>query len=57
MAEYAGGDFGMSMNLDGDLVIERRRDLTAFWTSMCRMCVGDGSVTVPPPPLEYDIAK
>lgn len=38
--------------LFGDLDKDRRRDRTALDTSTCRMCVGEGTVRVPPSPLE-----
>lgn len=49
------GDFLTKLNLEGDRDSERRKDLTAPGKSTWCACVGDGSVRVPPPPLEYDM--
>jgi hypothetical protein len=48
------GDFVTRRNFDGDLESDRLRDLTALVTSTWWTCVGEGSVSVPPPPFEYD---
>ena len=42
-----------SLNLEGDREMDRRRDLTAAFTSTWWTCVGEGRVKVPPPLLEY----
>jgi hypothetical protein len=48
------GDFVTRRNFDGDLESDRLRDLTALVTSTWWTCVGEGNVSVPPPPFEYD---
>src|SRR3569833_2633756 len=45
------------LNLDGDRDKERRRDRTADPTSTWWTSVGEGSVKVPPPELEYDMVE
>ena len=49
------GDLVTKRNLEGDRDSDRRMDLTAEVTSTWRTCVGDGSVSVPPPPFENDM--
>lgn len=44
-----------NLNLDGDRERDRRSDRTAEPTSTWWTWVGEGSVSVPPLPFEYDI--
>jgi hypothetical protein len=58
MEEVAGvGDAAPdNLNLEGERERERRNDRTAELTSTWWTCVGEGRVSVPPLPDEYDIA-